>query len=279
MTQLVQGDVLVELAKLAEQSFDAVLTDPPYGLHFLGEGWDGPDIKAACQQVAAQENAGPHSSSCGGLPAYQHWCALWGGELLRAVKPGGYLLAFGHPRTYHRLTSGLEDAGWIIRDSILWLYGGGFPKSLNLAKALDQYLGVPRRVIGQRNEVGTCPRGHGFNRQFKATADGSASAKRWAGYGTNLKPAYEPIVVAMKPCEGSYAENALLHGVSGLNVGGCRIGWDRRPMTRTAHTTSTVNGHSCHQGQWAKLGKDAFPRTLFLVMMTSAERRLATRTA
>jgi hypothetical protein len=164
------GDCLDVLAELPAASVDAVVTDPPYGLGFMGKGWDE-------------------------LPPGVEWAA----ECLRVLKPGGHLLAFGGTRTWHRLMCAVEDAGFEIRDSIAWLYGSGFPKSLDVSKAIDKAGGA---------------------------------AVQWAGWGTSLKPAFEPIVVARKPLQGTVAANVQEYGTGGLNIDGCRIGTDstRRPL-------------------------------------------------
>lgn len=154
------GDCLDVMRNLPSNSIDSIITDPPYALEFMSKGWD---------KV---------------LPSIEIWM-----EALRIAKPGVTLMAFGGTRTYHRLTCAIEDAGWQIRDCIMWIYGTGFPKSTNINKQIDKKMG----------------------------------AKIWDGWGTAIKPAYEPIVIAMKPIDGNYANNALKWGVAGLNIEGCRI--------------------------------------------------------
>jgi site-specific DNA-methyltransferase (adenine-specific) len=155
---LLKGDCRELLASLPDCSVDSVVTDPPYELGFMGKSWDSTGI-AYNEQV---------------------WM-----QCLRVLKPGGHLLAFGGSRTYHRLACAVEDAGFQIRDQIMWVYGSGFPKSLNVGKQ-----------------------------------DGCQS---WQGWGTALKPAHEPIVLARKPLEGTVANNVLTHGVGALNIDGCRL--------------------------------------------------------
>jgi len=159
-------------------------------------------------------------------------------EVLRVLKPGATLLAFGGTRTFHRIICAVEDAGFEIRDCLMWLYGSGFPKSLDISKALDNAAGVERNVIGRRKHPTLrdtnkleeqANAAHGDNawaREWDITAPATESARTWAGYGTALKPAWEPIVLAMKPLDGTFAENAQRHGVAGLNVDGSRIGND-----------------------------------------------------
>jgi DNA modification methylase len=218
--KVLQGDCIERMVEMEEASVDAVVCDPPYGIGFMGKEWDGRAIaEAAAKDRATRKSLGPESPSRpnraqprgssafgneaiiagpvrGGID-FQEWCQRWAAEALRVLKPGGYLLAFGGTRTYHRLAAGVEDAGFEIRDSLLWLYGSGFPKSLNVAKAIDS---------GGRPE------------------DPSSDAAQWEGWGTALKPSHEPIVVARKPLIGTVAENALEHGTGGINVDGCRIG-------------------------------------------------------
>ena len=146
------GDCRKVMATLDAASVDAIVCDPPYGLSFMGKGWDH------------------------GVPGVEFWT-----EALRVAKPGAHLLAFGGTRTYHRLACAIEDAGWEIRDCVMWVYGSGFPKSHNLKG-------------------------------------------KWQGWGTALKPAWEPIIVARKPLVGTVAENVLTHGTGGINVDGCRVG-------------------------------------------------------
>ena len=247
---LLHGDCLDVLRQLADASVDAVCTDPPYGLRFMGAAWDGQDIVEATAKRRAQA-AMPddgHSGANGGYrsasteagrydlsanAAFGLWCEAWATECLRVLKPGGHLLAFGGARTWHRLASGIEDAGFEIRDSIAWLFGSGFPKSLDVSKAIDRHLGVERVGTGETRVVpdATKVRPHfaridasepGAVREYERTEAGSAAAA--AGWGTALKPAFEPIVVARKPLAGTVAANVLTHGTGALNIDGCRIG-------------------------------------------------------
>ena len=166
---------------------DFVVTDPPYGLGFMEKDWDF-DVPG---------------------PAY--WKTIAG-----VCKPGALLLAFGGTRTWHRLVGAIEDADWEIRDCLMWLYGQGFPKSLDISKALDKAAGAEREVVGRRSQPdirGEASRtGSGTARP--ATSRSSTPfrprelAKRWNGWGSSLKPAWEPIVLAMKPLDGTFAQNA-----------------------------------------------------------------------
>lgn len=204
---LYHGDCREVLAALPADSIDAIVTDPPYELGFMGRAWDASGIAYSVD--------------------------LWR-ECLRVLKPGGHLLAFGGTRTYHRLTCAVEDAGFEIRDEIAWLYGSGFPKSLNVSKAIDKAAGAEQEVVGPRRRVDGKPPGHSALKLYGGnpdvdladlviTAPATDDAKRWQGWGTALKPAHEPIVVARKPLAGTVAANVLAHGTGALNIDGCRV--------------------------------------------------------
>ena len=204
MTHIVHhGDCREVMATLDAASVDAVVCDPPYGLSFMGKGWDH------------------------GVPGKEFWT-----EALRVAKPGAHLLAFGGTRTYHRLACAIEDAGWEIRDCVMWVYGSGFPKSHDVSKAIDKAAGAEReRIRGVRSAVvGATYAGDEWSREFKdsvlSSDPATDAARQWSGWGTALKPAWEPIIVARKPLCGTVAENVLTHGTGGINVDGCRVGID-----------------------------------------------------
>jgi site-specific DNA-methyltransferase (adenine-specific) len=173
-------------------------------------------------------------------PAFQAWSQTWATEAYRILKPGAHLLAFGGTRTYHRLACAVEDAGFEIRDSLLWLYGSGFPKSLDVSKAIDKAAGAEREVVGSWKPQGTARLVGGSNPDFiftdpedaelkgelPITAPATPEAQQWQGWGTALKPSHEPIVVARKPLSGTVAANVLAHGTGALNIDGCRIEGD-----------------------------------------------------
>jgi len=189
---------------------------------------------------------------------FQLWCQDWAAEALRVLKPGGHLLAFGGTRTYHRLACAVEDAGFEIRDSINWIYGSGFPKSLDVSKAIDKAAGAEREVVGNKldrpgyhlsgHASGTGAFGHGLSSSTPDTRLASAqitnpatdAARQWEGWGTALKPSHEPIVVARKPLVGTVAANVLEHGTGALNIDGCRV--DGKP--RTTHKDGNWTGNS-----------------------------------
>lgn len=228
--KIYQGDCLEELSFFMDNSVDAIVTDPPYGLSFMGKHWDYD------------------------VPRADVWC-----ECLRVLKPGGHLLSFFGTRTYHRGVVQIEDAGFEIRDQIAWVYGSGFPKSLNVANAIhDAAIGQPQggskpssqnhgKFKGGCSDENKTGRGFGAGpSQFMAEAGSRAErplvdqAQPWQGWGTALKPALEPICVARKPLIGTVAANVLAHGTGGLNIDRCRV-----------ETTENLNG-----GAYAKNATD-----------------------
>jgi site-specific DNA-methyltransferase (adenine-specific) len=166
---LIEADALMLLAKLPDRCIDAIVTDPPYGIGIVGEAWDGTDIRQAAGSGKERPSAGE---------AFECWTCVWAAECRRVLKPGGHLLTFGAPRTFHRLVAGIEDAGLEVRDQLLWLYGSGMPKS--------------RRLPG--------------------------------GLGMALKPAYEPILLARAPLEGTTVHNIDAWGTGALNIEAARVG-------------------------------------------------------
>jgi site-specific DNA-methyltransferase (adenine-specific) len=197
---LYAGDCIEVMRQMPEASVDAIVTDPPYGLEFMGRDWDG-----------------------FGTPlGFQTWTESWAREAFRILKPGGHLLAFAGTRTYHRMASGVEDAGFEIRDCIAWMYGSGFPKSLDVSKAIDRAAGAEReRVVEYAGTSGslTGPRVNVIDAGDPITPAAAAAA----GWGTALKPAFEPVVVARRPLIGTVAANVLEHGTGALNIDACRI--------------------------------------------------------
>lgn len=228
-----------------DNSVDAVITDPPYGIAFMGKAWDQPGEFGSARLRTGGENkrrghkdaalnAGLYDLSPAAMLNFQRWCTAWATECLRILKPGGHLLAFGGSRTWHRLAAAIEDAGFEIRDSIAWLYGSGFPKSLDVSKAIDRAAGAEREVVGRKTGRGAravCDmRGgrlvggdSGGIDCSAITAPATEDAKQWQGWGTALKPSFEPIVVARKPLAGNVAANVLKHGTGALNIDACRV--------------------------------------------------------
>lgn len=206
---------------------DSIVTDPPYGLSFMGNHWDYD------------------------VPTVDVWKAA-----ISILKPGGHLLAFAGTRTQHRMACAIEDAGFDIRDMIAWVYGSGFPKSHNVSKAIDKAAGAEREVVG-RKDVGTDMRGGNFKAAdgrmvADITGPATAAAKEWTGWGTALKPALEPITVARKPLAGTVAQNVLAYGTGALNIDGCRVeASEGRPLIESRADASLhafgdgLNGSRC----------------------------------
>jgi site-specific DNA-methyltransferase (adenine-specific) len=184
------------MRELPDASVDAVVTDPPYELGFMGKSWDSSGIAFNTD--------------------------VWL-ECLRVLKPGGHLLAFGGSRTWHRIAVAVEDAGFQIRDSVAWLYGSGFPKSLDVSKAIDKAAGIWRGRAGEVTSDNGSMNGGNYERTDKGEP-ATTEAQKWQGWGTALKPAFEPVIVARKPLVGTVAANVLEYGTGALNIDGTRIG-------------------------------------------------------
>lgn len=256
--KIIQGDAIEELKKLDENSVDSVVTDPPYGLEFMGKDWDKFGVsKARAKRLLGSDNKGTNDRffdhrkgaekrgrytelTINERNAFQEFSYQWAKECLRVLKPGGHLLSFGGARTYHRMVCGVEDAGFEIRDTIMYLYGSGFPKSHNIGKAVDKMQGNERKVIGKdpnsapdlrdvgkisKEKIGIDKLSFGQvqnakRKELKLTKGNS----KWEGWGTALKPAVEPIVLARKPIsEKTIAKNVLKWGTGGLNIDRCRV--------------------------------------------------------
>lgn len=297
--RLLHGEALQELRALPDCSIDSVVTDPPYGLAFMGKRWDYD------------------------VPGVEVWA-----ECLRVLKPGGHLLAFAGTRTQHRMAVRIEDAGFEIRDMIAWIYGSGFPKSLDVSKAIDKArrrdyvlaavelgLNIPgnnlhdwtkaehspgdkwweefKRVLSpeqwgeiERAVVGKSDKGKAIFGscvgEYDNTAPATDAARQWDGWGTALKPALEPITVARKPLEGTVAANVQKWGTGALNVDGCRVetndGRNRARPPRTANkilgggkgTNLTASEHNA-AGRWpANLIHDGSEDVLELFPVTKS---------
>jgi len=240
------GDCIEVLKTIPDNSVDSIITDPPYGIGFMNKEWDNPtkhrelierEQKRSEERFAEGKSPAKGGFSKGvqpGLPIggaregkwFQEWCELWAVECLRVFKPGGHILSFSAPRTYHRMASAFEDAGFQIRDQIMWVFGSGFPKSHNIGKAIDKIEGNDREVLGEKKS-GVSSRAYQSEEQTTAGVHYDTKGNsEWEGWGTALKPAHEPIVMARKPLsEKSIAENVLKHGTGGINIDGSRIGF------------------------------------------------------
>jgi site-specific DNA-methyltransferase (adenine-specific) len=191
------GDCLEKLKDLPDNSIDSIVTDPPYGLSFMNKKWDYD------------------------VPSVDIWK-----ECLRVLKPGGHLLSFSGSRTYHRMAVRIEDAGFEIRDQIMWVYGSGFPKSHNIGKAVDKLQGNDREVVGVTNNIKFDGEKSFYDKWQDADRidyNITKGTSEWEGWGTALKPAHEPIVMARKPFKGNVAQNVLEWGTGGINIDESRI--------------------------------------------------------
>jgi site-specific DNA-methyltransferase (adenine-specific) len=200
--KLINADCIEAMKAMPDNSVDSIVTDPPYELGFMGKSWDASGIAFNIE--------------------------VWQ-EALRVIKPGGHLIAFSGSRTYHRMAVAIEDAGFQIRDQIMWVYGSGFPKSHNISKGIDKAAGAEREVVGQEKNFGASKASEGkqafgdYAGEWNLTAPNTKEAQQWDGWGTALKPAHEPMVLARKPLEGTVANNVLTFGVGGLNIDGTRV--------------------------------------------------------
>ena len=242
MPTIHHGDCIETMNAMPPESIDAIVTDPPYGLGFMGRKWDA-------------------------LPPSLEWAEA----CYRVLKPGGHIAAFGGTRTWHRLAVAIEDAGFEMRDSLAWLYGSGFPKSHDVGKAIDRAAGVKREVIGSKigqpgyhlepggkagEAYGSGINGRTADERLAAsqiTAPATPEAAQWDGWGTALKPAFEPIVLARKPlAEKTVARNVLAHGTGAINVDACRIeGEANRPTGLKADGSRSQRvGHEGWDRPW-----------------------------
>lgn len=222
MFDLRLGDCLEVMRDMPDNSVDSIVTDPPYGLSFMGKRWD-------CD-----------------VPSGEIWA-----ECLRVLKPGGHLLAFAGTRTQHRMAVRIEDAGFEIRDMIAWVYGSGFPKSMDVSKAIDKAAGAAREVVGVSPSWRESKRGREKDGSMEVRGENAGllmgppvtdAARQWQGWGTALKPALEPITVARKPLIGTVAANVLAHGTGALNIDGCRVGTESTVRNESRLTSAGSKG-------------------------------------
>jgi len=204
LINLLNGDCLGQMKTLPDNSVDSIVTDPPYGISFMAKKWDYD------------------------VPSVEVWK-----EAMRVLKPGGHALIACGTRTQHRMVVNIEDAGFEIRDVVSWIYGSGFPKSLNISKAIDKSAGAEREVVGKSNnnisesnnsESSDSPSYGVYGNNKDITAPATEAAKQWDGWGTALKPSCEFFTLARKPLsEKTVAANVLKWGTGGINIDGCRV--------------------------------------------------------
>ena len=241
--RLLLGDCIDKLKELDDNSIDSIVSDPPYGLSFMGKEWDKKKATTETKsQVVKGLGAGMKMTTLADNIEFEKWVTEWASECMRVLKPGGYMLAFGGSRMYHRLASGVENAGFEIRDQLMWIYGSGFPKSLNIGKGIDKKLGNEREVVGE-TRIGKTSMGDGSgwdtSENMKAIKESGVvnvtkGNSEWEGWGTALKPAHEPIVMARKPLsEKTVVDNVLEWGTGGINIDDSRIGMTEEDLQKT----------------------------------------------
>jgi hypothetical protein len=252
------GDSVEVMRSMADESVDAIVTDPPYELTSGKRGGTGAasinlDSPYGRARIGTGNGAGGFMGKAWDATGIAHSVEMWS-EALRVLKPGGHLAAFGGTRTYHRMAVAIEDAGFEVRDCLAWMYGSGFPKSLDVSKAIESTIlnggSNTRRLRQTEQEGGGEPYTlHGRNngimgeertyerRSFEPTTE---EAQQWEGWGTALKPAYEPIVLARKPLNGTVAANVLRYGTGAINVDGCRIGTTKDVPASAAHDRENI---------------------------------------
>ena len=220
MIKVINGNSIEELKKFPDNYFGSVVTDPPYGLSFMGKKWDYD------------------------VPSVELWQ-----EVFRVLKEGGHLLAFAGTRTQHRMAVNIEDAGFEIRDMIAWVYGSGFPKSHNIGKVVDKLQGNEREMVGTKiTNVGM--KGNNFKSKSESGAvEVTKGNSKWEGWGTALKPALEPITMARKPFKTSVAQNVLKNGVGGINIDGCRVELQNGDKKTSGGCKGTENAVSYNFGK------------------------------
>lgn len=217
-----EGDSVELLPLLPAASLHSLVSDPPYGLSFNGNGWD---------DASGFRESLPHvdTSSMTAAEVFETWCSAWGAGALHALRPGAHAAVFGGTRTWHRMVAGLEDAGFEIRDQIAWLHTTGMPKSADLSFAIDKLHGAVRadREVQIKGDEGILGVTRSVQEKGTPVTDDTAD---WEGWGTALRPGYEPIIIARKPMHQTTARNVLEHDTGGINIDASRFGADRWPM-------------------------------------------------
>jgi len=255
---VINADCIEHMNIMPPESVDSIVTDPPYHLTSIvkrfGKEGSSPAQFGTDGAYARASKGFMGKEWDGGDIAFR--TEVWEAAL-RVAKPGAYLLAFGGTRTFHRMAVAIEDAGWEIRDTVMWVYGSGFPKSHNVGKGIDKAAGAERDVVGVgragKNALG---QDSGWNKtydpdKFDITVPATPDAEQWDGWGTALKPAWEPIIVARKPLDGTVASNVLEHGTGAMNIDGCRVETsvaeyealdDNRKANRTIRAGAVASG-------------------------------------
>jgi DNA modification methylase len=232
--EVINGNNIEVLKTYPDNHFDSIVTDPPYGIDFLGKDWD---------------------ANTGALETYQ--------ECLRVLKPGGHILAFSAARTYHHLAITLEQAGFEIRDQIMWIYSSGFPKSHDVGRQIQKKLGVKEKLVikGGARPSDKMATPYAEDKQYTTPVLTDPEALKWDGWGNALKPAHEPICMARKPCKGSIVNNVQEWGTGAINIDACRIGDEERTVPvpsdddRVDNTMFKLNSKIHHKREATTLGR------------------------
>lgn len=265
------GDCRDVLATMPDASVHAVVCDPPYGIGFMGMAWDTMREGGQPRSDSGFDHVGGNHNATSAQDAartrriesvrFGEWCRPWLAEVFRVLRPGGHLVAFGGTRTHHRMFCAIEDAGFEIRDCLAYLFGSGFPKSLDVSKAIDKAAGLERPIVSTEKKPDKRNGNyHGASEQrapidWNRTSAASAASAAWDGWGTALKPAYEPICLSRKPLsESSVAKNVLRWGTGALNIDGCRIPVDDDNYARNC---SGDRGHDENRTRELQFGMTA----------------------
>lgn len=248
--KLYNGNMLDMLEVIEKESVDSIVCDPPYELNFMNKGWDNSGIAFNKE--------------------------TWK-QCYEVLKPGGYLLAFGGSRTYHRIACAIEDAGFEIRDTIMWLYGSGFPKSMNIGLAIDKKNGIESKIVGIKEHCKKDFKENNLYAQDNANKNNTKcfgygteivkeAQNEWEGWGTALKPSFEPIIVARKPFKGSCVDNVIKYGVGGINIDECRVGTEggTKKDTSTCNNNNLVYGNGLNGGKVEQINNGRFPANTIL---------------
>lgn len=273
---LINGDSLKILRRMPSDSIDSCVIDGPYGIGFMGKEWDNFKPKAVTQATGNYRKGQNHNTQTGRSPSmfsglydlsrrgavnFQQFTYEWSKEVYRVLKPGAMLLSFCSPRLYHRMATGIEDAGFEIRDQIQYIYGSGFPKSHNISKSIDKLYNAEREIVGENpNRKG---RNNWDNNPKDITLPATDKAKQWDGWQTGLKPSNEPIVLARKPiAEKTVARNVLKYGTGGINIDACRIGvkgGTKATVTSNRNTEESIDSETTKAVDIVPINKGRFP--------------------
>lgn len=252
--RVINGNSAEVLKEYPDNHFDAVITDPPYGISFLGKDWDSKKATETTSKLTALHNlpSGMKHTSLADDLEFQKWMCEIFTECARVLKPGGHLLAFSAARTYHHMAMAAQFAGLEIRDQIMWIYGSGFPKSQDVGRAIDRRAGkgkfTPTGATQMSGGLKEFPDGPLPRSEKLLHTPETPAAKQWSGWGTQLKPAHEPVVMARKPVKQSIIDNVQEWGVGALNIDACRVEYENEDDKNSIIGTSYKSGGGFETG-------------------------------